>query len=140
MMYYIGKAFVISVFTNYTFYRYVFQQNDYFRELVWIESKWQIFVLIYTLAVVSISSFVKKEVSIYTTSEEGTGRLVSNIFYTWEIGTADSSYFAWYNQLFWWFRSFGIGMELSFLLWFFEPFFQTKNYHSDLPYILIFQS
>lgn len=63
MMYYIGKAFVISVFTNYTFYRYIFQQNDYFRELVWIQTKWQIFALTYTLMVITISSLVKKEVS-----------------------------------------------------------------------------
>lgn len=63
MMYYIGAAFVISVFTYYTLYRYIFQASEISHEMVSIQMKWQIYYLTYTVLVIWISSMVKREVS-----------------------------------------------------------------------------
>lgn len=63
MMYYIGAAFVISVFTYYTLYRYIFQKTELSHDMVSIQVKWQIYYLTYTVLVIWVSSLVKREVS-----------------------------------------------------------------------------
>lgn len=62
-MYNVGAAFVISVFTYYAVYRYIFKETEYSHEMISIQVKWQTFYLTYTLLVIWISSMVKKEVS-----------------------------------------------------------------------------
>lgn len=67
MMYNIGVAFLISVLTLYTFYRYFFDHqsnSEFYREIIWIQLKLEIISLIYTLLVICIASWVKKEVSL----------------------------------------------------------------------------
>lgn len=60
-MYNVGAAFVISVFTYYTLYRYIFKTTEFSHEMISIQVKWQTFYLSYTFIVIWISNMVKNE-------------------------------------------------------------------------------
>lgn len=57
-------TFVQAVFTLYTFYRYVFQRNDHFRDLFWAYFEWEFFYLASMLIIVYTTSSLTAEVNI----------------------------------------------------------------------------
>lgn len=57
-------TFVFSVLTFYSFYRYTFQQNDFFKELSWMHLQWEIIFLASTLTAIYAANRVSNEVII----------------------------------------------------------------------------
>lgn len=62
-----GYTFIISVLTYYTFYRYIVQQDDYFKDFAWMHIEVQIFYLISILVVIYNANRMIIEVNEWTT-------------------------------------------------------------------------
>lgn len=72
MMFNTASAFIFSVFTLYTFYRYILQQNQFFKELALLHFMWQIYYLSNALIVIYISNRVTNEVNSFSCSHHFT--------------------------------------------------------------------
>lgn len=60
-----ASTFIFSVLTFYTFYRYIVQQHESFKDLLWMHLQWQLFYLIFTLLVIYTANQVTSEVNNY---------------------------------------------------------------------------
>lgn len=61
-MFNIAATFVYSVLTCYTLYRYFLEQNEFFRQLASVHLHWQLFYVIYALAVIYAGNAVASKV------------------------------------------------------------------------------
>lgn len=60
----IGATFVFSIFTFYTLYRYILQQNDFYAHFTKLHLTYQFFYMIYTNMVVYAGSLIGREVNL----------------------------------------------------------------------------
>lgn len=68
-MYNIGQSFIFSVLSFYTFYRYLIEPNEFFKQVALVHFYWQLFYLIYTNMVIYVGSVVTSKVNIRTKFE-----------------------------------------------------------------------
>lgn len=54
-------TFIFSVITLHTFYRYVIQRNEEFKDLSWLHFQWQFFYLISMLLIIYTANLVTRE-------------------------------------------------------------------------------
>lgn len=64
-MFNIGNTFIFSVLTLYTFYRYILQQNELYRDLSYSHFHWQIFYFFYAFILIYAGSTVTSKVIYY---------------------------------------------------------------------------
>lgn len=64
MMVNTANTFVFSVFTFYTLYRYILQQNEMFEKLLWTHLRWELFYFVPTLIFIYTADLVATEASI----------------------------------------------------------------------------
>lgn len=63
-MYNIGQSFIFSVLSFYTFYRYLIEPNEFFKQVALVHFYWQLFYLIYAYMVIYAGSVVTSKVNI----------------------------------------------------------------------------
>lgn len=65
MMFNAASVFIFSVLTLYTFYRYILQQNEFFKQTSITHFIWQTYYLSHTLMVIHSSNRVTNEVHFF---------------------------------------------------------------------------
>lgn len=77
-----GFAFVLSVLTFFTFYRYIHQQNEFFQQLSAVHSLWMIFYLPVILIVIHCGSLLTREVLIHSNQQTHAIYLIAFIVFS----------------------------------------------------------
>lgn len=62
MMVHTAATFVQSVLTFYSFYRYILQRDDFFKEILLTYFQWQLYYLALTITVIYTANLLTKEV------------------------------------------------------------------------------
>lgn len=61
-MFNVAVTFVFSVLSFYTFYRFIVDPNEFFKQVALIHFFWQSFYLIYVFMVIYVGSVIKSKV------------------------------------------------------------------------------
>lgn len=95
-----GASFIFSVLTFYSFFHYMIQQNDYFRDLSWKHVQWEVVILTTTITVISSASSMAYEVHIERRVNKDQITFTWNIiFMVWIVGKENFWDRAWHYKL-----------------------------------------